>query len=245
VVVWLVGKRSERVCVLFPSSNGSQIKFKLPWIDLSICWSNGRSEEQELLVDTEKILDHGTHYYKALFGPSEKNTITLDPMSWGNRIVFHMRTTRGWLLHSLERKLRRWFSPWKKNTAPGLSYACKTHEKMPRIWSCSYTYMKTCQDWKTTLTKAKWLWSVRTSKKTMQFSDTFDCAVGAWPIKYLGVPVSGSRIRVAKWLHPDEKMLKRLDRWKAGALSMGGRLTLINSSMSSIPTYSMSMYLLL
>ena len=81
-------------------------------------------------------------------------------------------------------------------------------------------------------------------QKTLYFSETFNCAVGDWPIKYLGVPVSGSRIKVANWLPLDEKLLKRLDGWKGGALSMGGRLTLINSSLSSIPTYNMSLYLL-
>ena len=81
-------------------------------------------------------------------------------------------------------------------------------------------------------------------QKTLYFSETFNCAMGDWPIKYLGVPVSGSRIKVANWLPLDEKLLKRLDGWKGGALSMGGRLTLINSSLSSIPTYSMSLYLL-
>ena len=35
-----------------------------------------------------------------------------------------------------------------------------------------------------------------------------------------------------------------LDGWKGGALSLGGRLTLLNSYLSSIPIYSMSMYLL-
>jgi len=32
-----------------------------------------------------------------------------------------------------------------------------------------------------------------------------------WPIKYLGVPVSGSRLHVKDWLILDEKLLKRLD----------------------------------
>lgn len=46
-------------------------------------------------------------------------------------------------------------------------------------------------------------------QKALQFSDTFNCAVGSWPIKYLGVPVSGSRIRVANWLPLDEKLIKK------------------------------------
>ena len=65
-----------------------------------------------------------------------------------------------------------------------------------------------------------------------------------WPIKYLGVPVSGSRLHVKDWLILDEKLLKRLDGWKGSALSIGGRTTLIKTCLSSIPIYCMSMYLI-
>jgi len=39
-----------------------------------------------------------------------------------------------------------------------------------------------------------------------------------------------------------EKVSKRLDGWKGGSLSLGGRLTLLNSCLTGIPIYSMSMY---
>ncbi|RLM84648.1 hypothetical protein C2845_PM04G10450 [Panicum miliaceum] len=81
-------------------------------------------------------------------------------------------------------------------------------------------------------------------RKSLSYSDVFNCATGTWPIKYLGVPVSVSRLHVLDWLKLDEKILKRLDGWQGSSLSVGGRLTLINSRLSSIPTYSMSMYLL-
>jgi hypothetical protein len=38
--------------------------------------------------------------------------------------------------------------------------------------------------------------------------------------------------------------MKRLDGWQGSALSFGGRLTLINSCLRSIPTYCMFMFLL-
>jgi hypothetical protein len=38
---------------------------------------------------------------------------------------------------------------------------------------------------------------------------------------------------------------KRLDGWKGASLSYGGKLILPNACLSSIPTYAMSMYLLL
>jgi len=71
----------------------------------------------------------------------------------------------------------------------------------------------------------------------------FNCAIGKWPIKYLGVPMSGSRLHVADWLPIEEKMFKWLDGWQGSALSLGGRVVLINSCLSNLPIYAMSMYL--
>ena len=41
--------------------------------------------------------------------------------------------------------------------------------------------------------------------KSKIFSEMFNCDVRRWPIKSLGVPVSGSRLRVADWLPRVEK----------------------------------------
>ncbi|CAN6168921.1 unnamed protein product, partial [Urochloa humidicola] len=37
---------------------------------------------------------------------------------------------------------------------------------------------------------------------------------GRWPMKYLGVPVSGTKLHIADWLFLDEKVLKRLEGWQ-------------------------------
>jgi hypothetical protein len=70
--------------------------------------------------------------------------------------------------------------------------------------------------------------------KSLEFSNMFNYAIGKWPIKYLGVPVAGSRLHVADWLPISEKMFKRLDGWKGSVLSLGGRLILINSCLSNL-----------
>jgi len=80
--------------------------------------------------------------------------------------------------------------------------------------------------------------------KSKLYSDLFNCAVGSWPIKYLGVPVSGSKLHIMDWVPLDEKLVKRLDGWKGGVLSIGGRIVLIKACLSNIPIYCMSMYLL-
>jgi hypothetical protein len=76
------------------------------------------------------------------------------------------------------------------------------------------------------------------------YAEIFNCQVGAFPIKYLGVPVSPGRLHVADWLPVIEKSSKKLDIWKGGTLSIAGRKTLIDSSLSNAPIYQMSIYLL-
>lgn len=78
-----------------------------------------------------------------------------------------------------------------------------------------------------------------------QFAEIFNCQVGHFPIKYLGLPVSPSRLHVADWIPLKEKNGKKLDVWKGGAMSIAGRTTLINSTLSSSFIYHMSMYLFL
>ena len=82
------------------------------------------------------------------------------------------------------------------------------------------------------------------NSKSLRYAELFNCAVGQWPMKYLGVPVCGSRLHVKDWLPLEEKLTKRLGGWQGNSLSFGGRLTLLNSCLSSIPIYSMSLYML-
>jgi hypothetical protein len=76
------------------------------------------------------------------------------------------------------------------------------------------------------------------------YAEIFNCQIGVFPIKYLGVPISASRLHVADWLKLEEKLDKKLDIWQGNSLSIGGRTVLINSSISNIAIYHISMFLL-
>jgi len=80
--------------------------------------------------------------------------------------------------------------------------------------------------------------------KCAQYAELFNCQLGAFPIKYLGVPVSPSRLHVKDWIPLIERNEKKLQAWKGSSLSIAGRMTLINSSLSSSFIYHMSIYLL-
>lgn len=76
------------------------------------------------------------------------------------------------------------------------------------------------------------------------YADMFNCQVGSFPIKYLGVPISPSRLHVRDWSPMVMSSAKRLDIWQGSCLSIAGRTALINSSLNNAPIYHMSLYLI-
>ena len=57
------------------------------------------------------------------------------------------------------------------------------------------------------------------------------------PMKYLGLPLRAKFKDKTIWNPILEKMERRLARWKLLYLSKGGRVTLIKSTLSNLPTY--------
>ena len=58
-----------------------------------------------------------------------------------------------------------------------------------------------------------------------------------WPITYLGIPLGGNPHALSFWDPVVCKISKRLDCWKCAFFSLGGKITLIQSCLSSIPLY--------
>lgn len=63
------------------------------------------------------------------------------------------------------------------------------------------------------------------------------CEVGSWPLSYLGMPLGGNPCRSGFWEPVIEKVSRKLEGWLKGCLLRGGRLTLIQSVLESIPLY--------
>ncbi len=70
----------------------------------------------------------------------------------------------------------------------------------------------------------------------------FGCATNGFPFTYLGLPLSPKALCKADYLPLIEKVDKRLAGWKEQLLSRAGRLVLLNSALTSIPTFFCSAF---
>ncbi|WMV24199.1 hypothetical protein MTR67_017584 [Solanum verrucosum] len=75
-----------------------------------------------------------------------------------------------------------------------------------------------------------------------QLANILGCKVEHLPIIHLGMPLGSKHKTMEIWNGILVKTEKKLARWKAQCLSLGGRLILINSVLDSLPTYVMSLF---
>ena len=68
------------------------------------------------------------------------------------------------------------------------------------------------------------------------------CGVGSLPTKYLGLPLGAPHRATGVWDSIEERFRNRLSSWKRQYISKGGRLTLIRSTLSSLPIYFLSLF---
>ena len=63
------------------------------------------------------------------------------------------------------------------------------------------------------------------------------CKVGSLPMTYLGMPLRAHYKDSSIWNPIIKKMERRLSGWKRLYLLKGGKLTLLKSTISSLPNY--------
>ena len=72
-------------------------------------------------------------------------------------------------------------------------------------------------------------------------AEILGCWVGSLPMIYLGMPLGASHKSPTVWNPILEKFERKLASWKV-YLSKGRRLTLLKSTLSSLPTYYLSLF---
>jgi hypothetical protein len=76
----------------------------------------------------------------------------------------------------------------------------------------------------------------------VELADSLCCHIGGLPLSYFGMPLGASYKAVAVWNPILEKVERCLSGWQKLYLSKGGRLTLLKSTLSSLPTYFLSLF---
>jgi hypothetical protein len=75
-----------------------------------------------------------------------------------------------------------------------------------------------------------------------RLANLLGCRVASLPMTYLGLPLGASYKSTSIWNGVIEKIERRLAGWKRMYLSKGAQLTLINSTLSNIPIYYLSLF---
>lgn len=68
------------------------------------------------------------------------------------------------------------------------------------------------------------------------------CKNGKLPMRHLGLPLGANPNRIQTWQPVIDAIQKKFRPWKKKHISIGGRLTLVKSTMSNIPIYYMSIF---
>ena len=74
-------------------------------------------------------------------------------------------------------------------------------------------------------------------------AEILGCRILSLPMTYLGMPLGASYKSPIVWNPILEKVERKLAGWKKMYLSKGGRLTLLKSTLSSLPTYFFYLFL--
>ena len=75
-----------------------------------------------------------------------------------------------------------------------------------------------------------------------RLAEMLDCKASGWPILYLVLPLGGNLKVCGFWDPVIERISSRLDGWQNAYLSFGGRITLIQSCLSHMPCYFLSLF---
>ncbi|RVX19456.1 LINE-1 retrotransposable element ORF2 protein [Vitis vinifera] len=75
-----------------------------------------------------------------------------------------------------------------------------------------------------------------------RLAELLDCKALGWPILYLGLPLGGNPKSGSFWDPVIERISSRLDGWQKAYLSFGGRITLIQSCLTHMPCYFLSLF---
>ena len=118
---------------------------------------------------------------------------------------------------------------------------CEATSSQVTYLSWLLMWFKTISGLKINLDKSELIPIGRVSN-VMELTSIFGCKVGVLPTTYFGLPLGAAHNSVVVWDGVEERFRKRLAIWKKQYISKGRRLTLIKSTLASLPIYFMSLF---
>jgi hypothetical protein len=104
-----------------------------------------------------------------------------------------------------------------------------------------FSWFEVCSGLKINLSKSE-IVSMGNVPNIEEVREILGCKLTLLPMKYLGLPLGASFKDHTIWNSVLEKVERRLAGWKRLYLSKGGKVTLIKSTLSNIPTYFLSLF---
>ncbi|RVX07536.1 putative ribonuclease H protein [Vitis vinifera] len=79
-------------------------------------------------------------------------------------------------------------------------------------------------------------------EEILEMAVALGCKVGQLPSTHLGLPLGASNKATFVWDGVEERVRWKLALWKRQYISKGGRITLIKSTLASMPLYQLSLF---
>ncbi|KAK1320825.1 hypothetical protein QJS10_CPA03g01353 [Acorus calamus] len=76
----------------------------------------------------------------------------------------------------------------------------------------------------------------------VQLANIFRCNTSEFPFRHLGLPLHLGKFLKAEWSPLIERFEQRLEGWKSNLLSIGGRLILLQSVLTNLPIFFLSVF---
>ncbi|KAL0298166.1 UNVERIFIED_CONTAM: hypothetical protein Sangu_3157300 [Sesamum angustifolium] len=121
---------------------------------------------------------------------------------------------------------------------------CKAHLSSIKVLTDTLTEFATLSGLKVNQAKSQIILSSSVQQERQQILEYLGFQEGSLPIRYLGIPLTSSRLTIADCRPLIDKVDARLAAWINQNLSYAGRLQLIKSVLSTLHTYWASAFIL-
>jgi hypothetical protein len=118
---------------------------------------------------------------------------------------------------------------------------CEAHAQQVRYVRLIILYFEAVSGLRVNLGKSK-IVAIGEVEDIGALAAILGCSVAALPMKYLGLPLGALNKAMSLWNGVVEQLEHQMVGWMKLYLLKGGRLTLIKSTLSNLPTYFLSLF---